>query len=397
MSSTKGSITSEALEANLSLTRAEVVIPAEDRILLEAVERYCRVHEVVRTTLEEYHHPFRNVSDVIEGLRTLCAGMLHYYEVSEPAADCAGRLQALFEGLYLPDLDEDSAERLVETHLTLLCNLGASGDPGRFRDVLELGVSSLVREVDLHELAFILHAGDLRRLAPSLAWDEALARAAASVYARLVRGVLERWRRFLCEPSRRERVGLDGEMALPAVDDLAGRLDELDTALDTASDPVQTLSLETPDELVAGLVRELDSQEGSTASLGTLHLLVELLPLPHRVQQCPYLVGSSLALAIGGEGWGSGGAASAAPPAPLGGGKANGSEERGGGCLVALARGGGRGPGTMSPWCGPGRRAPFGMVDDATPALASPVGRGEGRSLLAFPAPDQAFCAHPAM
>ncbi len=290
MSSTKGSITSEALEANLSLTRAEVVIPAEDRILLEAVERYYRVHEVVRTTLEEYHHPFRNVSDVIEGLRTLCAGMLHYYEVSEAAADCAGRLQALFEGLYLPDLDEDSAERLVETHLTLLCNLAASGDPGRFRDVLECGVASLVREVDLHELAFILHAGDLRRLARSLAWDEALARAAASVYARLVRGVLERWRRFLCEPSRRERLGLDGEMALPAVDDLAGRLDELDTALDTASDPVQTLSLETPDELVAGLVRELDSQEGSTASLGTLHLLVELLPLPHLRRHRPEIL-----------------------------------------------------------------------------------------------------------
>lgn len=281
MSSAKGSISSEALEANLSLTRAEVVIPNQDRVLLEAVERYYRVHEVARITLEEYHHPFRNVDDVIEGLRTLCGGMLHYYEVSEAAEACADRLQALFEGLYAPDLGDDTAEHLVETHLTLLCNLAAAGDPRRFAHVLERGISSLVREVDLHELPFVLHAGGVRRLAQSLSWDERLARAAASAYAQLARSALERWRRFLREPARRERLGLDRGGSIPAVEHLSARLVELEKALGTLSDPVQALSLETPDDLVTHLIGELDSKEGGTASLGTLRLLVELLPLPH--------------------------------------------------------------------------------------------------------------------
>ncbi len=89
------SIRSEALEANLRETRADVEIPAEFLPLLDAARPHRGLHDELRRLLEEYFHPFRDDEFVVENMALQVLGRWFRYR-SKPER---GLLFSLFARL----------------------------------------------------------------------------------------------------------------------------------------------------------------------------------------------------------------------------------------------------------------------------------------------------------
>jgi len=105
------SIRSEALEANLRETRADVEIPAEFRPLLEAARPHRGRHDELKRLLEEYFHPFRDDEFVVENMALQVLGRWFRYRFKPER----GLLFSLFARLLcdLAQEGEQHAERLL--------------------------------------------------------------------------------------------------------------------------------------------------------------------------------------------------------------------------------------------------------------------------------------------
>jgi pyruvate,orthophosphate dikinase len=78
---------SGALEVNLRRTAVDVVIPSEQRVLLEVVAGRYGVHENTKKLLREFNHPYVGWAQTLEDLHQRAMGDFAYYIAHERAAE----------------------------------------------------------------------------------------------------------------------------------------------------------------------------------------------------------------------------------------------------------------------------------------------------------------------
>lgn len=135
---------SDALRANIAGTAQAPVIPDRFQPILEAVADSYGARELVRETLEEYFHRYRNAATVIDGLQTLLLRDWAYFERADNRALLFSLFLEVMEGLLRDDLAEERTSQLVRQLLIW----GKGAVSGRFAgDYLE----------PLGEMAELLH------------------------------------------------------------------------------------------------------------------------------------------------------------------------------------------------------------------------------------------------
>ncbi len=181
-------VASSALRANLEETRHEVEIPADYRILLEAVAPFWGVRRAAEKLLTELFHPYRNLTEIATQLRNLCGGMFHYLERGPARLECALLLTRLLAELYRAAPPSAVVESAVGSHLELVTHL----DESRFRDQLEPALDAALEElakmVERDVTAVLPFSGLMKRVGSRLDPERASGRA----FAQLYRGVVER-------------------------------------------------------------------------------------------------------------------------------------------------------------------------------------------------------------
>ncbi len=273
-------VRSDALAANLALTRRKVEIPDEDRVLIDAVSSYYGVRKLAERTLTEYHHPFRNDLEVINDVRQLSGAMLHYYDGSDRRAECMKRFEALFSGMYGFRPKGEALEGLVGAHVQFLDALASSVNRSSYREILLRGTEALSGLEKDERIPLLTHAGGIRRLAKHLEWSSELQKRCGNLYLELVRKNVAEWKRFLQKPGGKRPSGAAGSAA-----DIGRRimeeLERIEAQLASASGIEDKLSIKTPDELLLEVLRLMDRGPGrGMAARQRVAMLVELLDVP---------------------------------------------------------------------------------------------------------------------
>ncbi|NOZ77673.1 MAG: hypothetical protein GXP48_00560 [Acidobacteria bacterium] len=274
-------VASDALAANLALTRREVTIPVKDRVLIDAVSSYYGVRTLAERTLTELHHPFRNDLEVVSDLRQLSGAMLHYYDGSDQRAECMQRFESLFSTMYGFKPGGEALEGLVGAHVQFLDALASSQNRSSYRDILVRSVDVLGRLNREERVPLLTHAGGIRRLAKRLDWNPEIQERAAALYIELVRKNIHEWKHFLEDPGRKFRM----EPAGAAGPDIGRRvmeeLEGIERQLASAHGIEAKLRVKTPDELLLEVLRLMDRGPGrGKAARERIAMLVELLDVP---------------------------------------------------------------------------------------------------------------------
>ncbi len=102
-----------ALEANLLETAAEVVIPDRYAPLLEAARPHFGLHQDLEALLKEYFHPFRNVGLLLEGLSRQTLGRWFQYRTKPDAPQYFGLFCELLWELLPTAKERDTREEIV--------------------------------------------------------------------------------------------------------------------------------------------------------------------------------------------------------------------------------------------------------------------------------------------
>ncbi len=89
-------VSSRALEVNLRRTAVDVVIPAEQQVLLEITADRYGIHEGTRKLLREINHPYVGWNEALDELRRRAMNDLPYHLASERAAEAIAVFCALF-------------------------------------------------------------------------------------------------------------------------------------------------------------------------------------------------------------------------------------------------------------------------------------------------------------
>jgi len=268
---------STALDANLALTRADVAVPEEERVLLDTVAEHFGVRQLAERMLKELHHPLRNPRVVSQELRELTGGMLHYYEGTERRAECMLRLEAVFAALY-PDLeDEVEIQALARTHLQFLERLAGSPYREAYAGTLREGVAALEQVCKRHPSALLVHGGLVRRLAAKLGDGTPAGRLATNLYAALCGEALADWLGILGRPIPGVTWGQD---PLGLVEAFAGFRDSVEHSRAVAEASSETSAwreLPSPQELLNAFFAAVDTVP---SLIDRVTILVDLLGEP---------------------------------------------------------------------------------------------------------------------
>lgn len=268
---------STALDANLALTRADVAIPDQERILLDTVASHFGVRQLAERMLRELHHPLRNPRVVAQDLRDLTGGMLHYYEGSEKRRACMARLDAIFTELYPALEDETSVQALARTHIQFLERLAGSPYREAYSGPLEGGVANLEDVCGRHPAALLVHGGLVRRLAAKLGPDTPSGARAALLYGTLCAEAMADWERILERPIP----GVTwGDAPLGSLKELAAFRRNLEGGRIPAGEgppPQALLELPSPQELLNAFFAAVDALP---SLIDRVTILVDLLGEP---------------------------------------------------------------------------------------------------------------------
>ncbi len=273
-------VRSDALAANLALTRRKVEIPEEDQVLIDAVSSYYGVRKLAERTLTEFHHPFRNDLEVVNDLRQLSSAMLHYYDGSDQRVACMERFEALFSGMYGFKPEGEALDGLVGAHVQFLDALASSANRSSYREILVRGVDALSSLKKDERIPLLTHAGDIRRLAKHLDWSPEIQEKGAGLYFDLIHKNIAEWKRFLQKPGRKLRKEAGGSGP-----DISSRimeeLERIESQLAAAGEVEAKLRIKTPDELLLEVLRMMDRGPGrGRAARARIAMLVELLDVP---------------------------------------------------------------------------------------------------------------------
>jgi len=254
---------SAALLANLEETRRDVVVPAEYQELVDAVEQYFGVRQVVEKLLNELFHPLRNLAEIDSHLKSLCGGMFHYFERSDSRTRCAELVNGIFGKLYDDDSDVDAITALVGTHLQLLDTLSRSRYADGYQAVV---LDALDRLGDLQRrdgTPFLRFSGLTRRLGLRAAEVDGLSDRYADLYAGSVRHGLDVFDEAIDFAGwcRRQPEQVAAEVFEGVVAPVASSIETARTRLEEAAASRELLELPNLDDLLdlaLGRIRELD-------------------------------------------------------------------------------------------------------------------------------------------
>lgn len=158
-------VDSDALRANIAGTAVAPQIPERFFILLEAVATHYGPRELLRETLEEYFHKYRNAGTVIDGLQTILLRDWTYFDTHPERQHLAELLLEIVLSLLRAPLPEERTTQLLR-QLLLWYGEMLSGPHGAdyvplggpiadaLRDMLpKIPVSFLERDKPLRALA----------------------------------------------------------------------------------------------------------------------------------------------------------------------------------------------------------------------------------------------------
>ncbi len=268
---------STALDANLALTRADVVIPGEEKVLLDTVTAHFGVRQLAERMLKELHHPLRNPRVVSQELRDLTGGMLHYYEGSEQRRLCMMRLEGIFAELYPSLEDEAEVQTLARTHLQFLERLANSPYREEYSDPLQEGVAALEKVCALHPSALLVHGGLVRRLAGKLGHDTPAGARTAVLYGTLCSDAMADWVRILERPISGVTWGTDPLGALEAFAPFRTTIERAMAVAASNVEPATRLELPSPQELLNAFFTAVDTVP---SLIDRVTILVDLLGEP---------------------------------------------------------------------------------------------------------------------
>jgi hypothetical protein len=215
-------VPSRALEVNLRRTAVDVVIPAEQRVLLEITADRYGVHEKTKTLLREINHPYAGWSHTLEDLRRRAMGDFAHFIAHERAREAV----AVFCSLYAKAAERaplDLRDTAVRNHLYYLEKVAReSGDNlPRVLPALEESLQALGDRLagDAHLAA--LASPRLKRLAEGLldapaAGDGSATRRCLDLLADSLRSVYRDWLSRM-DPERwwREHTHASAQAPLP--------------------------------------------------------------------------------------------------------------------------------------------------------------------------------------
>lgn len=202
---------SKALEVNLRRTAVSVVIPEEQRVLLELSANLHGIHESTKALLREINHRYVGWAETIEDLHRRATSDFGHYRAQPRAAEAVAVFCALYEKALAEAAPAALRETALRRYLQYLAKLAAEADE-RLADLraplgaaLERLGALLARAPELtspastglRRLAEALRAADPDG-APSARCLELLAETLRRVYAGwLARGDPEAWWREL--------------------------------------------------------------------------------------------------------------------------------------------------------------------------------------------------------
>ena len=255
---------SSALRANLEVTRRDVEIPPEYRVLLEAVAPYWGVRRSAEKLLTEFFHPYRNLDEVTVQLRNLCGGMFHYLERAPERAECVDLLTRLLGELYHSRPALEAMRAVVGVHLELVTHLVDSPFRPEMERALDGTLAALDGAAGSDVDAFLPYSGLMSRFGSRLPPDDPAGDAFAAIYRRVVeRGLevfegtidLERWCRRQADGAAC-RTGVAKPVAAAVVEARTALEDGAATIYGAANlDDLLTLTLARTAELTSSVER----------------------------------------------------------------------------------------------------------------------------------------------
>lgn len=157
-----GSFSSQALEANLAMTRgSRIEIPEEHLRLLALVADRFGIHKRASQFFIELNHPYRNLQWIAERIKTVSVSDLPAYIAADESGDVVEVLTSVFRDLIYSDCDETIRGVFIQSSMQFLEELLSLGkDTDQVR-----GVISLIRDAFRdHRDTFIGCSGYLKHL-----------------------------------------------------------------------------------------------------------------------------------------------------------------------------------------------------------------------------------------
>lgn len=271
---------SSALRANLEVTRHDVEIPADYRVLLDAVSSYWGVRRATEKLLSELFHPYRNLVEIAAQLRNLCGGMFHYFERSEARLECARLLDRILAELYSDEPPPEVVESVVGSHLELITRIDGSRFRGELEPALEAALATLAGLVGADPSRVLPFSGLMKRVGSRLIPDRPSGLAFAALYRTVVeRGLevfassadLDRWRRRAGMAECAERV------ARPLGDAIAGARRRL-----AEGDAAGVYEVPNLDDLLTLVLRGASEVSGPGERIALYVALADVPELAHR-------------------------------------------------------------------------------------------------------------------
>ena len=109
MNSKRLPLDSDALRANITGTAITPEVPERFEVLLHAIADHYGPRELLRETLEEYFHKYRNAGTVIDGLQTILLRDWAYFDAHEEREHLASLLLEVVLDLLHGPLAEERA------------------------------------------------------------------------------------------------------------------------------------------------------------------------------------------------------------------------------------------------------------------------------------------------
>ncbi len=225
-----------ALEINLKRTAAEIEIPDEHLVLLEATRGSVGVYQKTAALLDEVNHPFANWFDVLQDLRAYGIDNFYYHNTYEKGDKAIAVIVSIFFLVVKCARRDVLRHDAVRTLLRYLEKVAVESDNhfARNRPVVEDALRKVEELFATNREFASLLSGPVRRLVRRMLdsgreWDDELLRLVLS------RSLKSTWRAWLERPDPTDWIIRDGVAGTPSLDGIGhesfrAHLDDLESS-----------------------------------------------------------------------------------------------------------------------------------------------------------------------